>query len=226
MPDPRPVRNRDDCDTVFDGHTPAGKQDPINSMNLKHLNDAFDFTKKGVLADLAEGGVIDLTDLLVLPIITDQRAWKVQHYQRYAAILGVARDAILLSDPFGESTTATASTYFCDPDIGIEPPKSPAGPKHTRGEYLQRILNRHPDAIVIIYQHAELGKSGKMRERLMKANAKLRSYNIRSIGLDLGQIGFVFCATITRRLRVVQRHYTTALSDKARTRLVTGCVAL
>ena len=191
-------------------------------MNLKHLNDAFDYTKKGVLVDMADGCVIALHDLLVLPMLTDEKDWGEHHYRRYAEILGVPPNAILRENPFQDPSTGNVSAYFCDPDTGIEPLRSRATKKHARGNNLKYFLEENPDALIIVYQHG--GRRGSMRTRLMEANTVLRSSNLCSLGLDLGQIGFVFCALTEDRLEPVKRHYGSAMPGETKERLIVDVV--
>ena len=129
-------------------------------MNLKHLGDALDYWKGGIIGRLQA----NLSDIHVLPMFTDAPGtWTSNRLKLYADLVGVDVSNILQQQtPF---SSASRKTYFgnlgisddidllVDPDTGIEP-NSRNDETHIRLLELGLLLPRGCSRLVLVYQHS------------------------------------------------------------------------
>lgn len=131
-------------------------------MNIKHLGDAFDFWKGGIIRLLN----VSLNDLHVYPMFTDtdvSNAWTPGCIQLYASLIGVDVSKVLL--PLTRFETSIRGKYFkmvdirADADLFVDPDTGIASDRagkiqHIRLCEINQLLPADSSRIVMIYQHS------------------------------------------------------------------------
>lgn len=139
-------------------------------MNRKYLGDALDFWKGALLDHLVKNGA--LKNLLVDPMITDEKPWKPGGVETslYAMLLRLDESQILLPGAILSRQRAAhfadvinhSGDLFIDPDTGIQTGNRNSKYHVNPGE-LYDLLISHSTRVVAVYQHIR----GKTRDRVI-----------------------------------------------------------
>ena len=181
-------------------------------MNLKHLGDALDFWKGGLIGRLE--GV--LNDGHILPMFTDApNAWTPDRLLLYAHLTGMDVSRILRHDIsfrltnrrnyFDNLPIANHVDLFVDPDTGIEP----AGGGNCKYKYIKldelaRLLPESSSRILLVYQHKPRTKDWP--SECLKRTAKALQLEDRCLfAYNAGDASMIFLSRDGRRLTVVRK---------------------
>lgn len=194
-------------------------------MKLPHLGDALDHWKGSVIRLLKN----ELTDLRVLPMLTDPTLWNPELFCVYAGLLHVNPGMILKTniqilpeDERAEYFNVDCQfDLFIDPDTGIGDRKIPSDPDK-KNEYIMpsEVASLVPDGstrMLLIYQQATLGGITRIPHIRGRVDTlKMATGRHYVFAYFAGQTSMVFVSRDTARLSRVRGHLERLLGPVAR----------
>jgi hypothetical protein len=187
------------------GNTERG---PI--MNKKHLGDAFDYWKGSLILILTQKHKL-ISNLIVVPMITDDELWKEKQWQKYRTILNLLKKNSVWNEKKFKNPQKSRHEYFTsipadcdiflDPDTGVSFGKRKK--EHIAINDIQCLLNNVNDnRVLMVYQHARHNRNRAEQDCNM---LKKQIHGTCCYPHECGQVTMFFISRDKKRIQKIKK---------------------